>query len=181
MKFFDANTTVDSKARNTSVIPIKEGQFLMTTDTKSIFYDLGDKRIQLTDILEIDTEQERQALIAPVNKFYFVKDTGALWRYNNGTWIAWQNSGASGKISKSIDLVLTAAGWTNWQQIVAVDGLTAAQNGVVGISQDIAAAEREAVSAAEMYVCGQTTGAFTIALGGDKPTCDIPITLILLD
>ena len=52
MAYFDPNTTVDSKVRDGSIIPIKEGQFLMTTDTRSIFYDLGDRRIQLTDILE---------------------------------------------------------------------------------------------------------------------------------
>ena len=77
--YFNPNITVESKAKSVSIIPIKAGQFLMTTDTRSIFYDLEDSRIQLTDILELDTEVERQALIAPVNKFYFIKDTGALY------------------------------------------------------------------------------------------------------
>lgn len=178
MAYFNPNITVDSKARDLSIIPLKEGQFLMTTDTKSIFYDLGDSRIQLTDILEISTESERQALVAPVNKFYFVKDTGALWRYNNGTWLEWP-SGASG--SRSVDTTLTVAGWSDSQQTISISGLTATQNGVAGMSQDISVAEREAVSAAELYVCGQADGSFTIAYGGEKPTCDIPITVILLD
>ena len=96
MAYFDPNTTVDSKVGDGSIIPIKEGQFLMTTDTRSIFYDLGDRRIQLTDILELNTEAERKALIAPVNKFYFIKDSGALWRYNNGAWIEWPSGGSGG-------------------------------------------------------------------------------------
>lgn len=179
MAYFDPNTTVDSKARNTSVIPIKEGQFLMTTDTRSIFYDLGDSRIQLTDILEIDTENERQALIAPVNKFYFVKDTGELWRYSNGDWLEWPNGGAVGSVSEPVNATLTVNGWVDSKQVVSVDGLTAAQNGVVGLSQDITAAEYEVAGSASMYICGQADGSFTIALGGDKPTCDIPIVLIL--
>lgn len=52
---------------------------------------------------------------------------------------------------------------------------------VVGLSQDVSTAERETVASAELYVCGQADGSFTIAYGGDKPTYDIPITLILLD
>jgi len=179
--YFNPNITVESKAKSVSIIPIKAGQFLMTTDTRSIFYDLEDSRIQLTDILELDTEVERQALIAPVNKFYFIKDTGALWRYNNGVWLEWPSSGEAGKVSKAINTTLTVAGWVNGSQIVTVNGLKADQNGIVGMSQDISTAEREAVAAAELYVCGQANGSFTVGLGGDKPTCDIPITLILLD
>ena len=180
MAYFDPNTTVDSKVRDGSIIPIKEGQFLITTDTRSIFYDLGDRRIQLTDILELNTEAERKALIAPVNKFYFIKDSGALWRYNNGAWIEWPSGGSGGIVSKSVNVTLTVAGWINGSQTVSIDGLTATQNGVVGIAQDVSTAEMEAARTAEMYVSGQTDGAFTIALGGDKPTFDIPITVILL-
>lgn len=179
MAYFDPNTTVDSKARNTSVIPIKEGQFLITTDTRSLFYDLGDKRIQLTDILVLDTEAERAALLAPVNTFYFVKDTGSLWRYMDGTWLEWPCSGSKGAIINYVEKTLTAAGWSNSQQVVSVDGLSAEQNGVVGLSQKISASEYEAAGSASMYVCGQADGSLTIALGGDKPTCDIPIALIL--
>lgn len=180
MAYFDPNTTVDSKARDATIIPIKEGQFLMTTDTRSIFYDLGDSRIQLTDILEIETEEQRQALIAPVNKFYFVKDTGALWRYHNGEWLEWPN-GNNGTGSYPVEATLTVAGWSNNQQVVTVEGLTAAQDGIAGLSQTISAAEREVATAASMYICAQEDGSFTVAYDGDMPTCDIPITIILFN
>jgi len=181
MSYFDPNTTVESKVRDTSIIPIKDGQFLMTSDTKCIFYDLGDKRIQLTDILEIDTEQERQGLLAPVNKFYFVKDTGSLWKYHNGVWREWPSAGAGSVVSRAIDLTLTAAGWTNGNQIISVEGLTAAQNGIVGMAQTISTAEHDAAAGAKLYLSEQAEGSFTIALAGDQPECDIPITLILFD
>ena len=84
MALFNPNVTVESKARNTTQLPISEGQFLMTSDTKNVFYDLAGERIQLTDIIELDTEAQRKAILAPLNKFYFVKDTGILWRDNNG-------------------------------------------------------------------------------------------------
>lgn len=89
--------------------------------------------------------------------------------------------GIEGKVSRSVDTTLTVAGWENNRQVVNIDGLTATQNGVVGLSQDISTAERETVAGAELYVCGQADGSFTIAYGGDKPTYDIPITIILLD
>ena len=89
--------------------------------------------------------------------------------------------GIEGKVSRSVDTTLTVAGWENNRQVVNIDGLTATQNGVVGLSQDISTAERETVAGAELYVCGQADGSFTVAYGGDKPTYDIPITIILLD
>lgn len=89
--------------------------------------------------------------------------------------------GISGKISRAINTALTVAGWQNNQQVVNISGLTASQNGIVGLSQDTSTAEREAVASAELYICGQTDGSFTVAYDGDKPTYDIPITVILLD
>ena len=89
--------------------------------------------------------------------------------------------GISGEISRSVNATLTVAGWENNRQIVEIEGLTANQNGVVGLSQDISTAERETVASAELDICGQADGSFTVAYGGDKPTYDIPITLILLD
>ncbi len=89
--------------------------------------------------------------------------------------------GLDGKVSRSVDITLAVANWVNNRQVIAVEGLTADQNGVVGLSQDISTAERETVASAELYVCGQADGSFTIAYGGDKPAYDIPIILILLD
>lgn len=178
MALFNPNVTVDSKARDTTQLPISEGQFLMTSDTKNVFYDLASERLQLTDIIELDTEMQRQAIIAPLNKFYFVKDTGSLWRYNNG-WLEWKQGGGSS--SSAIHKILTTAGWVNNQQIVSISGLTAEQNGIAGLSQDISQAEFEAAANAEMRICAQAAGSLTIAYHGDKPGCDIPITIIILD
>lgn len=89
--------------------------------------------------------------------------------------------GIEGKVSRSVNATLTVTGWENNRRVVNVEGLTATQNGVVGLSQDISTAEREAVASAELYVCGQADGTFTVAYGGDKPAYDIPITIILLD
>lgn len=177
MALFNPNVTVESKARSTTQLPISEGQFLMTSDTKNVFYDLAGERIQLTDIIELDTEVQRQAILAPLNKFYFVKDTGSLWRYNN-EWLEWKRGGSS--LSYAVHRTLTKAGWINNQQVVSISGLTADQNGIAGLSQDISQAEFETATNAKMCICAQADGSFTIAYYGDQPECDIPITIIVL-
>ncbi len=178
MALFNPNVTVESKARNTTQLPISEGQFLMTSDTKNVFYDLDGERIQLTDIIELDTEAQRQAILAPLNKFYFVKNTGSLWRYNSNGWLEWKQGSSSS--SSAVHRTLTRAGWVNNQQVVNISDLTADQNGIAGLSQDISQAEFEAAANAEMRICAQADGSFTVAYHGDKPGCDIPITIIIL-
>lgn len=89
MAFIKFNTTVESKALDTSLIPISDGQFLIVTDTQKLMYDNGTKRLVLGDIIELDTEAQRSALVTPLSKFYFVKETGVLWRYNSGSWMNW--------------------------------------------------------------------------------------------
>ncbi len=177
MALFNPNVTVESKARDTTQLPIREGQFLMTSDTKNVFYDLTSERMQLTDIIELDTEEQRQAILAPLNKFYFVKDTCSLWRYNN-EWVEWKRGGSA--LSFAVHKTLTKAGWVNNQQTVSISGLTADQNGIAGLSQDISQAEFEAAINAEIHTCAQATGSLTVAYYGDKPECDIPITIIVL-
>ena len=161
MSLFNVNQTVASKARNTSTVPIKDKQFLIVTDSGDIFYDSDGTRVQLTDIIVLDTESQRLALTSPFEKFYFVKGSGALGG------------------SMSVDKVLSVASWSDNKQNIEISGLTADQNGIVGLSQSVSMEEREAAETASLYVCGQQDGSFTVAIGGDKPTCDIPITVIL--
>lgn len=180
MNLFNPDHALESQIRDFTVIPLELGRFLIASDTRSIFYDLRDKRIQLTDIITLDTEAQREAILAPLDKFYFVKADATLWRFVNGKWQDWP-AGGSSTASRSINTTLTVQGWTNNQQVVSIPGLRVDQNGVVGLSQDISQVEREAAGGADMYACAQAEGSLTIALGGDKPTCDIPITIVLFD
>ena len=65
LSLFNVNQTVASKARNTSTVPIKDKQFLIVTDSGDIFYDSDGTRVQLTDIIVLDTESQRLALTSP--------------------------------------------------------------------------------------------------------------------
>lgn len=180
MNLFNPDHALESQIRDFAIIPLKMGRFLIASDTRSIFYDLGDKRIQLSDIITLDTEAQREAILAPLDKFYFVKASCTLWRYVNGEWKDWPSGGSGG--SRAVHYVLTVAGWgESIQYNVPIEGLTATQNGIAGLSQDVSQAEREAAASADLYISGQTAGSFTITRGGDKPTRDIPITIILFD
>lgn len=215
------NTAVESQAVDKKQIPLKDGQFLILTDTRKLMYDNGASRITLGDVVELDRESDRQSLLAPINKFYFVKETGVLWRCDAGEWsktadgkavqmhtgsIVKSDAGAHGirfniktkaielydsakktwevmasaGASVAVKTVLSGSGWVGGRQTVAISGLTADQNGVVGLTQDISAAALEAVRAGELYVCSQAEGSLTIAADGEVPTRDIPIVVILL-
>ena len=74
--YFRTYETVLSKAENPTLVPIIPGRYLICKDTGDIFYDTNDgTRKHLTDIVDIETESARAELLAPLNKFYFVKET----------------------------------------------------------------------------------------------------------
>lgn len=170
--------TVKSKAENTALIPITPGRYLICTDTSDVYYDTKDNvRKHLTDIIDLETDAERTAILAPLDKFYFVKDTAHFWRYLNDAWVdLTSGSGAS----DAVYATLAADGWVNGKQSISINGLGANQNGIISITQDISAQAMEAVKNGELYVCAQADGTITIAADGAVPTCDIPTVIILL-
>lgn len=130
--YFNPNTTVESKAQDPSVIPIKDGQFLMATDTGSLFYDAVNKRIQFMDIIKLDTEAQRIALVAPIDKFYFVKESATLWKFVDGEWKNWPNGGSGGGVGSYVK-TFTAADWSGEKIIIPVsEHKLNIQNGFVG-------------------------------------------------
>lgn len=80
----------------------------------------------------------------------------------------------------SVDVVLTAAGWTGahapYTQTVAVAGLLADSFGEIGLTQGATDAQRAAARAALLSIQSQTDGAVTLIADGDKPNLDLPCT-----
>lgn len=87
--------------------------------------------------------------------------------------------------SDPVEAVLTSSGWTDgstpYTQVLVVDGLTNAQNGVIAISNKATFEQREIAREAMMFIQSQVEGTLTIGADGDRPTVDIPVTIILLD
>lgn len=66
---------------------IKNGQLIFCHDIGRIALDYKGKRTFYNQIIELETEHERQNLSDPVNgKYYFVIETAVFWRYFN-EWI----------------------------------------------------------------------------------------------
>lgn len=86
--FFSAYETTRSKVNDTSLRPIVPGQYLICTDSGDVFYDTKDGvRKHLTDIIDLTTDAERIAILTPLDKMYFVKETAHFWRYLDGLWV----------------------------------------------------------------------------------------------
>ena len=75
--------TTSSKIRD---LTIKNGQLVFLYDIGRIAFDYKDQRVFYNQIVELDTETERQSLASPLSGYYFVIDEACLWHYQDG-WI----------------------------------------------------------------------------------------------
>ena len=75
--------TVDSKLND---LPIENQQIIFVGDRNKVCLDFKNKRHVFEQIMDIDTDSARKSIIAPIDSYYFVKDTCVLWRYMNGEW-----------------------------------------------------------------------------------------------
>lgn len=66
------------------------GQLIFVRDTRELYFDHQQGRISYSQIIILETEEQRANMRSPVNGFYFVKNTGVIWRYDNG-WISITN------------------------------------------------------------------------------------------
>lgn len=127
--FFSAFETTRSKVMDTSLCPIAPGQYLICKDSGDVFYDTEDgARKHLTDIIDLETDAERIAILTPLDKMYFVKETAHFWRYLNGLWVDLSAATAGGN-SKAVYILLKADAWVAGQQSISVPGLTKDHNG----------------------------------------------------
>lgn len=78
-------TVVATTSDKVKDLVIKNGQLVFCYDAGVIAFDYKDKRTFYNQIIELETEQERQNFSDPVNgKYYFIIETAAFWRYFNG-------------------------------------------------------------------------------------------------
>lgn len=75
--------TTSSRIRE---LVIKDGQLIFIQDLGRIAFDFKGQRVFYNQIVELDTEAERQTLENPLDGYYFVIDSACLWFYKDG-WI----------------------------------------------------------------------------------------------
>ena len=86
------------------------------------------------------------------------------------------------KADKSVSkaATLTAAGWSNGVQMLAVSGVTASANGSLRIAQSATDEQFAAWGAAQPRVTAQAAGSLTVKAAGTVPTIDIPVEVIIV-
>lgn len=75
--------TTSSRIRD---LVIKNGQLIFIQDLGRIAFDFNDKRVFYNQIVELDSDVERQSLTSPLSGYYFVIDRAELWFYQD-EWI----------------------------------------------------------------------------------------------
>lgn len=68
-------------------LSIKNGQLIFVQDSSTIALDINGKRTFYNEIIKIDSDDQREAILAPISGgFYFVVETAVLWTYQT-RWI----------------------------------------------------------------------------------------------
>ena len=79
------NLVVADQSSKLSDFAIGDKQIIFLQDKKKLALDYNGKRTFYNQIIELETETERQNLSEPINgKYYFVIEKAVLWRYYNG-------------------------------------------------------------------------------------------------
>lgn len=66
---------------------VANGKAYFVQDSERLFFDYKNVRTEIRDIIILNSELDRDLLIAPKNKFYFVVETSTFWLYRLGEWI----------------------------------------------------------------------------------------------
>lgn len=75
--------------------PVQESgeRILFAEDSGDLFLERSGTRIRIQDVIRIDTESEREAILAPLDKIYFVTESRKLWSYISGNWFLLNEEG----------------------------------------------------------------------------------------
>ena len=86
------------------------------------------------------------------------------------------------KADKSVSkaATLTAAGWSDGVQSLAVSGVTASANGSLRIAQSATDEQFAAWGAAQPRVTAQAAGSLTVKAAGAVPAVDIPVEVVMV-
>lgn len=80
-------SAVATSGSRISDLSIKDGQLVFVQDLNRIALDFDGKRVFYNQIIELQTDEDRLGLLAPVSGlYYFVIGTAILWTYKD-TWI----------------------------------------------------------------------------------------------
>lgn len=80
-------SVISTTASRLPDLAIKDGQLIFVKDRQQVALDIGSKRTFYNQITILQTESERQSMLAPISGlFYFVIENAVLWHYDQN-WI----------------------------------------------------------------------------------------------
>lgn len=72
--------------QNLGSLALADGSVRVTTDTKSLFFELDGARLEITDFITVENKDALDDILAPIaKKFYYVASENTLYKYNAGT------------------------------------------------------------------------------------------------
>lgn len=81
--------------------------------------------------------------------------------------------------SRVLQAILSASGWVDTGQTIAIDGLPASANGIVGLAPSANAQQVKAACLAGLLLTSQNENSLTITAFGIVPEVDIPIQILI--
>ena len=112
---------------------------------------------------------------------YFTPDNGKLYIDSVVNSVNTRVCVSGGGITVTpVTTTLPASGWSNGSQTIAVAGVTASTDGVIGLTATASDAQYAAAQEAALHLTAQGTGTVTVTIMGEStPTIDIPVLLLI--
>lgn len=115
---------------------------------------------------------------AGVTDVSYNTSTGVLSVTEDGTTTTYQLT--TPYTPTSVQATLSSSDWSNKQQTVTVQGMTANANGFIGLDISATSTQREAARDALISLTGQATNSITVTADGDVPSVNIPINVLIM-
>ena len=175
--------------------PLKEA-IIFATDTKEMFIDIDNVRIQINDIFVLEKVEDLNNLSDPLsNKFYFVEENNLLYKYKDNKWVTITSTYAQYKeltelvqdltekyerltTEVNIEYLLEASKWVGNKYIIN-DPLFTSESTIKLSAPSVTNSQYTALSSAKIMADDSDfeNNNLILEATGDVPAIDIPIQI----
>lgn len=105
---------------------ISEGFARVATDTKSLYFDIDGKRVEITDFIEVASIAALNDILTPVSKkFYYAIKENLICKYTSNGWATLNSTGTSSKdLSVTIGTTDWVSGTNEYTKVIDLDGIS---------------------------------------------------------
>lgn len=171
---YTANPAMDGTANAGSSTSWAKGDHVHPTDTSR------QAKITASGILKGNGSGGVSAATAGTDYGTYSKPSGGIPDADIASASTWNAKAAS---STALSLTLASGSWSSATpptQKLTATGVRSSKHIVVGIASTITSAQYDAAAAAKLVCTAQGTNSITVTAFGDKPTTNIPISVVIL-